>query len=248
MNRVNTAAKASPRSNTIAAELSRFVQAASFPCLGAKSALARGQIEICVAGDVRSTWDDLRVAEALFAFARKYARDGALFQSFAVVYDQSSQLSELEFERRLWQRLQSFSDKDSLFGARYDRRVTSDPSDQHFSLSFGGIGFFVVGLHPHASRPARRFAYPTLIFNAHEQFEELRRQNKYEGLRDKILARDLALAGTLNPMLARHGEMSEARQYSGRAVDADWKCPFRHNDYAWRPRELQPGVQEGEDG
>ena len=28
------------------------------------------------------------------------------------------------------------------------------------------------------------------------------------------------------PLLARFGEGSEARQYSGRAVTADWRCPF----------------------
>jgi len=27
-------------------------------------------------------------------------------------------------------------------------------------------------------------------------------------------------------MLSRHGEASEARQYSGREVDGDWQCPF----------------------
>jgi FPC/CPF motif-containing protein YcgG len=27
-------------------------------------------------------------------------------------------------------------------------------------------------------------------------------------------------------MLAQHGTISEARQYSGRPVDENWKCPF----------------------
>ena len=36
-------------------------------------------------------------------------------------------------------------------------------------------------------------------------------------MRESILERDVSLAGTLNPMLARHGEASQARQYSGRA-------------------------------
>jgi hypothetical protein len=34
------------------------------------------------------------------------------------------------------------------------------------------------------------------------------------------------MAGTANPMLAQHGSVSAARQYSGRAVGADWQCPF----------------------
>ncbi len=46
-------------------------------------------------------------------------------------------------------------------------------------------------------------------------------------MRERILERDQELAGSLNPMLARHGEVSEARQYSGRVVTEEWVCPFR---------------------
>ena len=41
-----------------------------------------------------------------------------------------------------------------------------------------------------------------------------------------IRARDMAFQGSLNPVLKNFGESSEARQYSGRAVPDDWKCPF----------------------
>jgi FPC/CPF motif-containing protein YcgG len=34
------------------------------------------------------------------------------------------------------------------------------------------------------------------------------------------------LAGTINPMLAQHGDASAARQYSGRRVEDGWVCPF----------------------
>ena len=34
-----------------------------------------------------------------------------------------------------------------------------------------GEAFFVVGQHPGASRTARRYTRPTLIFNLHDQFE-----------------------------------------------------------------------------
>ena len=74
---------------------------------------------------------------------------------------------------------------------------------------------------------ARRFRYPTLIFNLHGQFERLRETGRYEKLRGSILARDRALQGSENPMLSRHGETSEARQYSGRAVPAGWSAPYR---------------------
>ncbi len=65
-----------------------------------------------------------------------------------------------------------------------------------------------------------------MVFNLHAQFERLRNEGRYEKLRASILQRDEALAGSINPMLSRHGETSEARQYSGRQVGPEWRCPF----------------------
>jgi FPC/CPF motif-containing protein YcgG len=179
-----------------------------------------------VARDIGSAWDDLRIYAGLLAFATTYRDDPKLFQSFVVVFEQPVSVSEDQFEAALWSRVQSLTDKDAWHGQDYDTRVSADPDSPHFSLSFGGEAFFVVGLHPTASRPARRFERPALVFNLHDQFERLRSENRYEPLRKSILERDVAMAGSLNPMLARHGEISEARQYSGRAVDEDWNCPF----------------------
>jgi FPC/CPF motif-containing protein YcgG len=117
-------------------------------------------------------------------------------------------------------------------GQHYDPAVSPDPEDPHFSLSFGGEAFFAVGLHARASRPARRFPYPAIVFNLHDQFERLRAEGRYERMRERIIERDVALAGAPNPMLARHGEASEAAQYSGRQVPSDWTCPFRHRRVA----------------
>lgn len=208
--------------------LQDHVRAADFPCVGAKAALARGTLEVVAARDITSAWDDLRIHDRLLAFTAGYRADPALFRSLAVIFEGPAGLDEMAFEIALWRRLQSLSDKDVWLGQPYDERVSADPDDPHFSLSFGGEGFFVVGLHPSASRPARRFARPTMIFNLHDQFETLRAAGKYEGMREKILTRDEALAGSINPMLARHGDLSEARQYSGRAVDATWRCPFHY--------------------
>ena len=136
-------------------------------------------------------------------------------------------MTEAAFEAALWQRLQSFADKDHWLGQRFDDAVSPDPQDPHFSLSFGGEAYFAVGLHPNASRPARRFAHPAIVFNLHAQFERLREEGRFERMRDRIMARDVALAGDANPMLADHGEASAARQFSGRSVDETWACPFR---------------------
>lgn len=215
------------RDHALAHAFRDFIRDPPFPCVGAKSALSKGQMKIVVARDITSGWDDMRIYPALLAFAARYKRAPDLFQSFAVVFEGPGDLGEEQFERHLWARAQSLADKDQWLGQPWDRRVASDPESPHFSLSFGGEAFFIVGLHPRASRPARRFSSPVLVFNLHAQFEALREANRYEKLRSSILARDTALAGSANPMLARHGEMSEARQYSGRAVSDAWQCPFQ---------------------
>lgn len=204
------------------------VRDADFPCVGAKSALAKGTLEVLACTSIDSAWDDLRIHDGLLKWAQAYQDQPGLFRSFAVIFDGPTDLSEPEFEAALWKRVQSLSDKDVWRGQIYDTRVSPDPANPHFSLSFGGEAFFIVGLHPHSSRPARRFDRPAMVFNLHDQFETLRAEGKYEGMREKILVRDEALAGSRNPMLARHGDASEARQYSGRAVGADWACPFHY--------------------
>lgn len=200
-----------------------------FPCVGAKAALSNGTLQVLACDTIDSAWDDLRIHDALLDWAQTYREAPGLFRSFAVIFDGPEDLGERAFERALWDRVQSLSDKDVWRGQEYDGRVSANPEDPHFSLSFGGEAFFVVGLHPHASRPARRFAKPAMIFNLHAQFEQLREAGKYEGMREKIMVRDEALAGSRNPMLARHGDASEARQYSGRQVDEAWQCPFRYS-------------------
>lgn len=229
------------RDHPLARRFDAFVRDQAFPCVGAKSALAKGQIRIVVGRDMRSAWDDLRIYPNLLDLAWTYAREPSLFHSLAVVFEEDSGLDEEGFERCLWERLESLTRKDDFHGQIADPRVSADPRDPHFSLSFGGEAFFVVGLHPRASRPARRFERPALIFNLHDQFEQLRASGVYDKMRSTILARDVAVAGDVNPMLERHGTMSEARQYSGRAVGSDWVCPFSGRSGAPAPRNFLVG-------
>ena len=68
------------------------------------------------------------------------------------------------------------------------------------------------------------------MFNLHAQFERMRDDGRYQRMRDTIRRRDTDLQGYLNPMVSDHGETSEARQYAGRAVPADWTPPFEPRD------------------
>jgi FPC/CPF motif-containing protein YcgG len=134
--------------------------------------------------------------------------------------------SEQHFEDLLWNQLQTMHSLDSNFFT-WDKNVDSDPQSHHFSFSIGGRAMYVIGMHPQSSRLARTSLYPTMVFNLHEQFARLRARGKFETMKQAIRMREMAFQGSINPMLASFGENSEARQYSGRAVPADWSCPFR---------------------
>lgn len=201
-----------------------FVRSQDFPCIGAKAALGRKQIEVFVADDIRSRSCDRRLAFKLRDFARRHA-GRSMFVSFVAVFRYPAILSEAKFERELWSRLGAIHEIDRR-SCPWDPAVSANPDSPHFSMSVGGKGFYVVGLHPNASRLARRFFRPTLVFNLHEQFERLRAEGRYQSIKKTILERDAALDGSINPMLAVHGAASEARQYSGRVVGKDWVCPF----------------------
>jgi hypothetical protein len=199
-----------------------------FSCVGAKSAFQRDNYRFA-AYDAELGSD--AAADALAGHLERFVREqddelrGRGLSTFVVGFTGPVLTDEKEFERLLWATLQKLHDRDALRHG-WDASVSSDPDDPRFEWSFAGRAFFVVGLHPAASRWARRFAFPTLVFNAQFQFEELRATGKYGRMQEAIRGRDVALQGDLNPNLADFGAHSDARQYSGRAVEVDWRCPF----------------------
>lgn len=199
-----------------------FVNAEEFSCLGARAALRHPSHRIAVYGALATPEASAALARDLTEFAAGYADDD--FATFVAVFTEQPRQGEAEFEEALWAQLQALHVHDPASG--WDPAVSDDPDEPQFSFSFGGHAFFVVGLHPGSSRAARRFKWPTLVFNPHAQFERLRADGRYTGLRDAIRTRELALQGTLNPNLSDFGERSEARQYSGRATEDEWRCPF----------------------
>jgi FPC/CPF motif-containing protein YcgG len=66
-----------------------------------------------------------------------------------------------------------------------------------------------------------------MVFNPHAQFEELRKTNRYEKMKNIVRQRDILYSGSVNPMLADFGEASEVYQYSGRQYDGQWSCPLK---------------------
>lgn len=129
----------------------------------------------------------------------------------------------------MWMRLQALSDLDAEMYP-YDGRVNPDPQSDQFSFSLKEEAFFVIGLNPQSSRPARRFKYPTLVFNPHAQFEELRALKRYDKMKNIVRKKDVALSGSINPMLNDFGDSSEVYQYSGLRYDHNWQCPFKYKN------------------
>ncbi len=167
----------------------------------------------------------MHLAKELLGFARSPMASKRTLATFVAIFRQPCSPSEMEFEKLLWLQLQRL-DEISARNFRWDKSVVSDPTQPRFSFSFAGRAFYIVGLHGNSSRVARRFTWPALVFNPHAQFEKLRHDGKWLRMRNAIRQRDLALQGSINPMLADFGEISEARQYSGRLVDDNWQANF----------------------
>ena len=186
----------------------------------------RGALEKATLGDLRSNAEDFALWLGLSGFAKTLKPGAMVVQSFAVIFPDTPQLTEMQFERALWDRLQGLHYIDTQMGQAWSDETLPDPETNKFSLSIAGESFFVIGMHPGASRPARRFEHATLIFNSNAQFEALREDGRYYQMQKIIRERDIALAGSINPMLRDFGQGSEASQYSGRHVDESWTCPF----------------------
>ncbi len=206
-----------------------FLGGAAYPCVGAKSALARGLIETHELGALGDRENDQPLLDGLTRFVAMIeasSSDGNLVHSHAAIFRGPFNMDELRFESMMWSQLWRIHMLDALAGNRPAEDVSSDTEDPRFSLSIAGHPFFLIGLHPRASRLARRFSHPVMVFNSHRQFEQLREDGRFEKMQAATRSRDIDLQGSMNPNLTNFGEASEARQYSGRKVGADWQCPF----------------------
>ncbi|WP_345056410.1 guanitoxin biosynthesis heme-dependent pre-guanitoxin N-hydroxylase GntA [Hymenobacter glaciei] len=202
-----------------------FISKKEFPCVAAKTALTWEQIHCLVVDHMACPKDDAAILDFLYEFVDTYRQSEKLYHSAAVIFRGPTAPNEALFEELFWQRLQGLANLDAQrYG--YDKRVVADPASPDFSFSLKEEAFFVVGLHPGSSRAARQFGHPTLVFNAHAQFEQIRTNGRYNGLRDTIRTRDVAYSGSVNPMLQNFGEASEVYQYTGKVYDNAWKCPF----------------------
>ncbi|MBI1275176.1 YqcI/YcgG family protein [bacterium] len=211
--------------------IKHMVALPDFPCMMAKTVFSHNHAHRIACADMA----DLSTPAIADTLQRIYTALEAIkgetrgYHSIILEFATPAIRCEHQFETLLWAYLQALHDMDSKT-YQWDSTVESDPHSAGYSFSLHEEAFYIIGMHPLASRKARRTDKPTLVFNLHSQFEKLRQMGTYTKVRDKIRARDVAYSGSTNPMLEDFGASSEAAQYSGRHFDKEtWTCPFKPN-------------------
>ncbi len=187
------------------AQLREHLSRTSFPCIMAKSVLKNGVLRFHEAKN-HSVDSILGLMED---FVGSY-RASEKLHSFILGFPS---MSFPEFEKFFWKFLTSLKFLDD---SPNDPRVDSNPYSPRFSYSLHSEGFFILLLHPDSPRLSRRTKFPAIVFNPHQQFEDLRNKNIFHKVRDTIRRRDLLLQGNANPMLHDFGVSSEIFQYTGK--------------------------------
>lgn len=198
----------------------------AFACVAGAAAVRAGHYRFCSYAELGSPSSIEELAGDLRRFIAEYPLTPDRFASCVATFQEPGGISAVEFENLLWTTLQGLHDLDEM---PWDPTVSSDPEESSFSFSFHGRAFFVVGMHAGSPRWTRRLTWPTLVFNAHQQFEELRHAERFVPMQRTIRRRDARLQGTSNPALQDYGNQSEAKQYGGRLVEPEWACPFHHH-------------------
>ena len=211
--------------NTIEKDFKSFILEGNHPCMMARSVFKMERYDIQVYDEMKSDASAHAILQDLQTFLENTNLNSTEYRSFAAIFPDNHFEDEITFEKSLWQTLQNLHHHDPK---PWDSTVSRDPEDADFSFSLLGKAFYIIGLHPKSSRKARQAPYTTLVFNLHCQFEKLREIGKYEKIRDLVRKNDEKLQGSINPVLRDFGEDSETRQYSGRHVESNWKCPFHH--------------------
>ncbi|WP_327303578.1 guanitoxin biosynthesis heme-dependent pre-guanitoxin N-hydroxylase GntA [Streptomyces sp. NBC_01298] len=193
----------------------------AYTCIGGASAVRRGTYRFGVFPELATPAAVEQSRAALGEFLHEFPEEENAVAVFVASFEGPVIDSEASFEQLLWQQLQGLHDLDT-------QPVWWDPTgleewNDELGFVFGGRNFFVVGLHPAASRWSRRFGWPTLVFNALSHVRPLERADQFARMQSKIRARDHRLQGSNNPSL----DQSQVAQFSGRDVEADWEFPLR---------------------
>lgn len=194
-------------------QLSQFILDKNFPCIMAKSVIKTGHMQVLRVKNAPESVNE--VLGQLYSFIDDYREHPKKLRSFIVVLDDEKALDFEHYEKVFWEFLSRMSIEDKK---RYphDPRVSDDPQHADFSYSIKSEAFFILALHPNSPRFARRFLKPAIVFNLHQQFEQMREKGVFTKIRNLIRMKDKLLQGSINPMLTDFGESSEIFQYLGK--------------------------------
>jgi uncharacterized protein len=192
-----------------------------FPCLGAASAVRRGDYHLDFYPALGTDAAVRECIRGLHQLIECFPLPECPVAVLVAVFEGPLRIDESEFEHLLWKQLYGIR----LGSPGSATSVESCPAGREIEdpgFDFDNRDFFIVGMHPGASRVSRRFEWPTLVFNALTHSEKLRNEQHYDLMTNRIRARDLRPQGTLNPNL----DLLRTAQFSGRQVDRNWICPF----------------------
>ena len=164
----------------------------TFPCLGARAAVNLNAYVLFTYDEMAEPATTSELAHHLGEFTGSSLVRTNEYASFIAVFRGPDSSSETEFERLLWKQLQALNEIDARRSA-WSQASSPNVEDPNFSFSFGGESLYVVGMHPHSSRLARRFRWPALVFNPHAQFQRLRASGHWKRMQNSIRKREVAL-------------------------------------------------------
>jgi|CXWL01.1.fsa_nt_gi FPC/CPF motif-containing protein YcgG len=216
-----------PPTQAINDEIRSLILQKNYPCVAAIQSVVENDYVIGTYGQFGqgTHWQQLRTD--LLQYLKLQRATQSRYMSFWAVFTAPNQRpdNDIEFEAHLWRELSLLSSEEER-SVDWGKVNASDPNDHSFCLSLNGEKLFVVGMHPHSSRLARRFPRPAMVFNALSQFERFEQEGTYAAMVDTIRQRDMKFQGSVNPMVLAHGDAWESIQYSGRDNPDSWKCPF----------------------
>lgn len=206
-------------------EINALLNQRGYPCVAAVQSLHRKDFWLRTYRDFGKVHQRASLREDLLHYLKTYKKTGSQYFTFWAVFRDEYPYSEDEFEQFLWSELSALTSESSK-ETDQDTRFSIDPESKNFCFSLGGSALFVVGLHSQSSRLARKFPWPSLVFNVYEQFDQLVAQKKYIPMVETVRRRDIEFQGDVNPMVLQHNDSWESIQFSGKKNAENWKCPF----------------------
>lgn len=204
----------------------------SFVCIGAQNSTRTGNVGF-LSLDFMNQENAEVLAENMDSWVKdadyenSFLENNFKFISFVVLFKNEEFANENDAEYSLWRFLKNvhLADVKRNF---WDGKFAKNVYSKDFAFSVGGYGHFVPMLHPKASSLVRYSLIPTLVFNPHCMFSQMKKLSFFEKMKGEIREREQKQQLWINPKLSNSGENLEAPQYAltKNQVFNIGSCPF----------------------